>query len=73
MALNLKVLLEGAYRANTGQTTTTLNQRGLLPGQTPVDSSSTATLAGQPNKGGPWNYNGSESVSNYQANVLDWI
>lgn len=36
-------------------------------------SSATATLAGQPNKGSPWNYNGSESVSNYQANVLDWI
>lgn len=71
--LNLKVLLEGAYRANTGLMITTLNQRGLLPGQTPVGSSATATPAGQPYKGSPWNYNGGESVGNYQANMVDWI
>lgn len=71
--LNLKVLLEGAYRPNTGSMITTLNQRGLLPGQTPIGSSATATPAGQPYKGSPWNYNGGESVSNYQANIVDWI
>jgi len=72
-ALNLKVTLEGAYRANTGLMITTLNQRGLLPGQTPIGPSATATPAGQPYKGSPWNYNGVESIANYQANVVDWI
>ncbi|GHB76705.1 GEVED domain-containing protein [Persicitalea jodogahamensis] len=71
--LDLKVLLEGAYRANTGLMITTLNQRGLLPGQTPVGSSATATPPGQPYQGSPWNYTGSESVSNYQANAVDWV
>ncbi len=72
-ALNLKVLLEGAYRSNTGLMVTTLNQRGLLPGQTPIGPTAITTPAGQPYHGSPWNYNGSEAISNYQANVVDWI
>lgn len=71
--LNLKVFLEGPYIANTGLMVTTLNQRGLLPGQTPVGSSATATPGGQPYNGSPWDYNGAESESNYQGNVVDWI
>ena len=73
ISLNLKVLLEGAYRASTGSMITVLNQRGLLPGQIPIGQSATATPAGQPYKPSPWNYNGSEAISNYQANAVDWI
>ena len=73
ITLQLKVLLEGAYRTNTGLMVTMLNQRGLLPGQTPIGSSAITTPPGQPYSGPPWSYAGTESVSNYQANVVDWI
>jgi hypothetical protein len=72
-ALQVKVWLEGAYRISTGQMVTMLNQRGLLPGQIPVGSSAITTPPGQPYSGSPWLYAGTESVSNYQANVVDWI
>ena len=73
VSLQIKVLLEGAYRSSSGTMITTLNERGLLPGQTPVGASATPTSAGQPYGGTPWNYNGAESVSNYQANIVDWV
>lgn len=73
VALQLKVYLEGAYRPNTGSMVTMLNQRGLLPGQTPVGSTATATPAGQPYSASPWLYPGTESMTTYQADVVDWI
>lgn len=71
--LLLKAFLEGPYQLGTGQMTTALNQRGLLPGQTPLGATTNATPAGQPYRGVPWNYTGSESANNYQANIVDWI
>jgi hypothetical protein len=71
--LQIRVFLEGPYRAATGAMITGLNQRGLLPGQTPIGTSATPTPPGQPYNRSPWNYGGGESVSNYQANVVDWI
>ncbi len=73
VTLQLKVLLEGPYRTNTGLMITMLNQRGLLPGQTPVGSSAITTPPGQPYAGSPWSYAGTESLSSYQTNVVDWI
>ena len=74
-SVNVKVLLEGAYKTNTGKMTTTLNQRGLLPGQTPVGSFGVATPAGQPYKGAPWNYGGTEgdTMTTYPSTVVDWV
>ena len=71
--LQIRVFLEGPYRVATGAMITSLNQRGLLPGQTPVGASAIPTPPGQPYNRSPWNYGGSESASNYQANVVDWI
>lgn len=73
VTLQLKVYLEGAYRTNTGAMITALNQRGLLPGQTPVGTSATATPPGQPYSASPWFYAGTESVASYQADVVDWV
>ena len=41
VSMDLKVMLEGPYDPATGKMRTTLNQRGLLPGQTPVGVLST--------------------------------
>lgn len=71
--LELKVLLEGPYNSSTGLMKTTLNARGLLPGQTPVGDFAVSTPAGQPYRSAPWNYNGNESVTNYAADVVDWV
>ena len=71
--LDLKVLLEGPFNRTTGKMKTTLNQRGLLPGQTPTGQFAVATPAGQPFKGAPWNYNGTETVTTYAPTVVDWV
>jgi hypothetical protein len=73
VTLNLKVILEGPYQTATGKMTTILNQRGLLPGQTPVGQFSVPTPLGQPYNTAPWNYAGTESLSNYPATVTDWV
>ncbi len=73
IALDLKVMLEGAYIGSLGTMRTTLNRRGLLPGQTPIGGFAEATPAGQPYKDAPWNYNGTESMTNYPASVVDWV
>ena len=54
---------------------TTLNQRGLLPGQTPIGPFAVATPRGQPFKGLPWNYAGTEgdTVTTYPTTVVDWV
>ena len=57
VTMNLKVLLEGSLRNSptAGIMRTTLNERGLLPGQTPIGQFAVATPAGQPFSGAPWN------------------
>jgi large repetitive protein len=75
VTFTLKVLLEGPYKPSTGRMSTTLNQRGLLPGQTPIGQFAVATAAGQPYKGAPWNYAGTEgdTIHSYPATVVDWV
>ena len=71
--IDLKVLLEGPYDKTAGKMKTTLNQRGLLPGQTPIGQFAVATPAGQPYKGAPWNYAGTETMTTYASTVVDWV
>jgi hypothetical protein len=75
MSFDLKVLLEGTYQTATGLMQNTLNQRGLLPGQTPIGPFAIATPKGQPFKGLPWNYAGTEgdTITTYPATVVDWV
>jgi hypothetical protein len=75
MSFDIKVLLEGAYQTITGLMQTTLNQRGLLPGQTPIGQFAIPTPQGQPFKGLPWNYAGTEgdTVTTYPTTVVDWV
>jgi lipopolysaccharide export system protein LptA len=73
VTLNLKVLLEGPYSVTSGKMRTTLNSRGLLPGQTPVSQFAVATPSGQPFAGAPWSYTGNESVTTYAPSVVDWV
>ncbi|WP_428668238.1 ELWxxDGT repeat protein [Runella sp.] len=67
----LYVVLEGAYQKGVGTMSTLLNQKGLLPGQTPIKG--LATPARQPYYGSPWFYDGNETMSSYPANATDWI
>jgi hypothetical protein len=71
--MNLNVLLEGPYDATLGLMSTVLNQRGLLPGQTPIGDFAVPTPAGQPYNAAPWNYTGTESLTTYPATVVDWV
>lgn len=71
VCLEVKVLLEGALSGT--MMSTNLNQQGLLPGQVPLSALGVATPAGQPYKGTPWNYNGTESSGIYAADVVDWV
>ncbi len=73
LTVQIRVFLEGPYRTNNGLMITTLNQRGLLPGQVPVGATGVPTPAGQPYSGSPWNYAGTESVGSYQPTTVDWI
>lgn len=73
VSLDIKVMLEGAYIGSLGTMRTTLNRRGLLPGQTPIGGFAEATPAGQPYKDAPWSYNGTESMTNYPSTVVDWV
>lgn len=73
VTLELKVLLEGPYNTTTHLMNTTLNSRGLLPGQTPIGMFAVSTPAGQPYNTAPWNYTGTESITNYPADVVDWV
>ncbi|MBD2699171.1 hypothetical protein IC229_00885 [Spirosoma sp. BT702] len=73
VTLNLKVLLEGPYNSSTGLMNTTLNQRGLLPGQTPIGNFAVATPPGQPYNVAPWNYTGTEVQNTYAADIVDWV
>jgi hypothetical protein len=72
-ALDIKVLMEGPLNVSTGLMKTVLNQRGLLPGQTPIGMFSTPTPSGQPYNKAPWNYAGNETVATYDTTVVDWV
>ena len=75
VTMNVKVMLEGPYQTATSDMQTMLNQRGLLPGQTPVGQFALPTPQGQPYKGAPWNYLGTEgdTITTYPATVVDWV
>jgi Bacterial Ig domain/Bacterial cadherin-like domain len=72
---NLKVMLEGPLDASTGLMSNLLNQRGLLPGQTPIGLNAIATPNLQPYTGAPWNYAGTEvmPIGGYAADIVDWV
>lgn len=67
----LYVMLEGAYQKGNGTMSTLLNQKGLLPGQTPLNV--LVTPARQPYYGAPWFYEGTETMNPYPSNATDWI
>lgn len=75
----LRVFLEGPLISSNGTYSdtmrTTLNQRGLLPGQEPIGPFAAPTPAGQPYKNTPWNYNGLEwsNTDYYLENRVDWV
>jgi hypothetical protein len=73
VTLNVNLLMEGPYNSTTGLMNTVLNQRGLLPGQTPIGDFAVPTPAGQPYNSAPWNYAGTESLTTYPATVVDWV
>ncbi|GAB3283387.1 hypothetical protein GCM10027347_60150 [Larkinella harenae] len=73
VTMELKVMLEGPYNSTTQRMNTDLNQRGLLPGQTPIGEFAVPTPPGQPYNTAPWNYTGTESVTTYAADVVDWV
>ncbi|MDZ7900148.1 MAG: Ig-like domain-containing protein [Arcicella sp.] len=73
VTFDLKVILEGPYSSGTGLMSTVLNQRGLLPGQTPVGTYATPTAGGQPYNVLPFSYAGSETMTAYPATVVDWV
>jgi len=52
--------MEGAYDFNTNQMTTLLAQRNLIP-------------IAQPYNTPPWNYTGSETMTNLPAQSVDWV
>jgi hypothetical protein len=73
VTLNFKVLLEGPYDPTTGLMKTSLYQKGLLPGQKPIDPQGIPTEECQPYKGAPWNYLGNENIAKYDPNTVDWL
>jgi len=75
--IDLYAYLEGTYDAASGEMTTGLNIRGLLPGQTPKSNLVTPTPTGQPYNIAPWNYAGTEGTSwtdvDYIGDETDWV
>jgi hypothetical protein len=73
--LQLKAILEGCFDTVAGRMKTTLNQRGLLPGQTPIGMFAVATQAGQPYGVSPWTFTDTTgaSIRTYPATVVDWV
>lgn len=81
--LVLKVWLEGAYDVDNDNMRTTMNDDGVLPGETPPIFYDPYP-AGQPYNIVPWNYNGAPGNTGtqwgdgmgqmpYPANVVDWV
>jgi len=80
MAMNLKVMLEGAYNPELQLMSTDLNEGGYLPGQKPNTFFGAQTPAGQPYNQAPWFYEGNEGRSDdlsstflYPPEVVDWV
>ncbi len=75
--INITMFLEGTYNPATNEMTTNLNNRGLLPGQTPISSLAIPTPAGHPYSVAPWSYSGTEGAgwtsADYSADVVDWV
>ncbi len=73
----LNAWLEGPYNEDTDMMDTGLNDRGMLPGQTPASSLPTPTPAGQPYGIAPWFYFSSIGDGwtdlNYTSDAVDWI
>jgi len=77
-AINLKVIIEGAYDVAVNEMTTSLSVlRRLLPGQTPANPLIQPTPPGQPYSIAPWNYSGTEGLTftdaSYPDDVVDWV
>ena len=75
ITLTLKALLEGPLSTTTGLMGTVLNQRGLLPGQTPIGQFAVATPVGHPYSGAPWNLvdTTGQNLRTYPSNAVDWV
>jgi len=58
--VDFKILLEGPFDENLGLMKTDLLTQNLLPTQQPFNSS-------------PYDYNGTETVSNFPTNTVDWV
>ena len=58
--VNLTVMLEGPFDENTGLMKTDLLTENLLPSQQPFNSN-------------PYNYSGTEIVTNFPSNTVDWV
>ncbi len=58
--VDLRVMLEGAFNVNTGQMHTSLNDLNLIP-------------LSQPYNIAPYNYAGSETVTSFPADMVDWV
>jgi len=75
--INITMFLEGTYNPSTNQMTTNMNNRGLLPGQTPLSNLAVPTSAGQPYNIAPWSYTGTEGAdwtdADYTADAVDWV
>jgi len=73
----LHTWLEGSYDPTLKEMNTTLNTRGLLPGQMPIGALATPTPAGQPYLSAPWNHEGTEGTTwnnaNYTSIESDWV
>ena len=81
-AINTNVFLEGSLIGIGIETwgssmRTDLNDQGLLPGQTPLTGFATATPAGHPYSGAPWNHSTSTGAgfgdADYVSDVTDWV
>jgi len=77
MEIDLKVYLQGTYQPDTDMMQNALYQRGLLPGQIPVNDYVPPTPAGQPYHTSPCNYDGTEGANwtdnDYSDNTVDWL
>ncbi len=74
---DFQVYLEGAIDTTLFQTgiplmRTTLNDRGLLPGQSSLDNQALSNI-GHPYYNAPWFYQEYESIDNYDFNAVDWV
>ena len=81
-SINTYVFLEGSLigigiEVFGSQMRTDLNDQGLLPGETPLVGFGTATPAGHPYAGAPWNHTATTGAgftsADYPSDVTDWV